>query len=400
MINFVIRPMLFIGVLLIGLTISHARADEMDNPFVINRNSLSSVSSSGHSISSLTTLALSAGHEFNQTVSNRQNKLHSFSNGTGTSDVFFGKTSNGDIEIQKKAEKVFDAIGKQLGFSENDMGSRPQFWTSDFKRKGFVGNDNGLSAYNYDLNGFSGGADIHAGNNWNFGIAAGYTRAVSHFEALASTATAVDAYQASFYATYEHASGSIDNHVSFNKFDTHSTRSIMDSDVNNMADASGKGYHIAWTLSAMGHANLNGFSLTPLTGFTFTRLHRGGLTEHGAGHYNLNSEPTDSTSFKPMIGIDIARHYTIQSTIDIVPEFYGILHYETMDAAESATNHLQQLETLCATSRTALSRHSMQLGGSVSIKTGDRFTSKIQFDSDVQPGSHSYSGTLKVNYNW
>lgn len=398
-INFLISSTLFIG-----LANAPAHAEPVINSYSINPAGFgttpdaSSVSMSGKSMGSLTTLALSAGHEFNQTVNRRQNKLHSFSNGVGTSEVFFGEAD--DIELQKKAEKVFDAIGKQFGFSGDDMGSLPQFWTSDFKRKGIVGNNGGNDRYNYDLSGFAGGLDVHAGTNWNFGVAAGYTRATSRFEALARTATAVDAYQASLYATYEHELGSLDSNVSFNKFENKSERSIVGSGLDNTADATGKGYQIAWTLSAMGHGEYNKFSLTPLTGFTFTKLHRGGLSEDGAGFYDLNSASANSTSLKPMLGIDIARNYVYQSDIEIKPEIYGIYRYETMDTNESTTNHLQQLETIASTSSTALSRHSMQIGSSVSMKIGERFTSKLQFDSDLQPSSRSYSGIFKINYSW
>lgn len=183
-------------------------------------------SMSGNSMSSLTTLGLSVGHEFNQAVSRRQNKLHSFSTGIGTSEVFFGEAD--DIELQRKAEKIFDQIGKQFGIG-SDGGSLPQFWSSDYKRKGTVGSSNGFDTYNYELNGFSGGMDVKAGDKWNFGLAAGYARATSSFEALGRTATDVDAYQASIYATFEDTFGSIDSSVSFNKFANHSERSIIGS---------------------------------------------------------------------------------------------------------------------------------------------------------------------------
>lgn len=390
--------------IIFGLAASSAHADQTLNSYSINTASFgkttdaASASITGKSMGSLTTLALSAGHEFNQTVSRRQNKLHSFSNGVGTSEVFFGEAGN--IEVQKNAEKVFDAIGKQFGLSGDEMGSAPQFWTTDFKRKGIVGSDSGHDTYNYDLSGFAGGMDVKAGTSWNFGLAAGYTRASSRFEALARTATAVDAYQAALYATYEHELGSIDSNVSFNKFDNQSARSIVGSGLDSTADAKGKGYQIAWTLSAMGHGEYNKFNLTPITGFTFTHLHRGGLSEDGAGLYNLSSAASNSTSLKPMLGIDIARNYVYQSDIEIKPEIYGIYRYETMDTTESTTNHLQQLNSLTSTSSTALSRHSMQIGSSVSMKIGERFTSKLQFDTDLQPSSHSYSGVFKVNYSW
>lgn len=354
-------------------------------------------SMSGNSMSSLTTLGLSVGHEFNQAVSRRQNKLHSFSTGIGTSEVFFGEAD--DIELQRKAEKIFDQIGKQFGIG-SDGGSLPQFWSSDYKRKGTVGSSNGFDTYNYELNGFSGGMDVKAGDKWNFGLAAGYARATSSFEALGRTATDVDAYQASIYATFEDTFGSIDSSVSFNKFANHSERSIIGSAQNDTADSKGKGYQIAWTLSAMGHGNYNKFSLTPITGFTFTKLHRGGMSENGAGLYNLNSASTDSTSLKPMLGIDVARSYVYKTDTIITPEIYGIYRYETMDANESTTNHLESFDTLASSSSTTLSRHSMQVGSSVSVKMGNNFTGKLQFDSDLQPSSHSYSGIFKINYNW
>lgn len=360
-------------------------------------NNIVGASMSGNSMSSLTTLALSAGHEFNQTIGRRQNKLHSFSSGVGTSEVFFGEAD--DIELQKKAEKIFDEIGKQFGFA-SDGGSLPQFWSSEYKRKGRVGSSNGFDTYTYELSGFSGGMDVKAGDKWNFGVAAGYARATSSFEALGRTATDVDAYQAALYATFEDTFGTIDSNVSFNKFNNHSERSIIGSARNDTADSKGKGYQIAWTLSAMGHGSYDKFSLTPITGFTFTKLHRGGMSENGAGFYNLNSTSSDSTSLKPMIGFDIARSFVYKTDTIITPEFYGIYRYETMDANENTTNHLEHFDNLTSSSSTKLSRHSMQVGSSISVKMGDNFTGKLQFDSDLQPSSHSYSGLFKVNYNW
>jgi uncharacterized protein with beta-barrel porin domain len=363
-----------------------------------NSNSISAASVSGNSISSLTTLALSAGNEFNQAVTRRQNKLHSFSNSVGTSEVFFGKP--GDVELQKDAKKVLEVIGKQFGFSNNDGGSAPQFWSNDFSRHGNVNSNEGLHNYNYVLVGYSGGVDVHAGDSWNFGIAGGYTKAKSAFEAMGATATEVAAYQGSLYATFEHDIGSVDSNVSFNKFDNSSARSIIGSAIDNTANSKGKGYQLAWTLSAMGHSNYNKYSLTPITGFTFTKLHRGSMNENGAGFYDLNSSSTDSTSLRPMLGIDIARSYTYQSDMIITPEIYGIYRYETMDASEHTANHLEHFDNTSASSRTNLSRHSMQVGSSVSMKIGERFTSKLQFDSDLQPTSRSYSGIFKVNYSW
>jgi uncharacterized protein with beta-barrel porin domain len=363
-----------------------------------NPDTIVGASVSGNSISSLTTLALSAGNQFNQAVARRQNKLHSFSNGIGTSEVFFGKA--GDAELQKDAKKVLEVIGKQFGFSNDDGGSAPQIWSNDFSQHGTVNSDDGHHNYNYVLVGYSGGVDVHAGDSWNFGIAGGYTKAKSAFEAMGPTATEVAAYQGALYATFEHERGSIDSNISFNKFDNSSARSIIGSALDNTANSKGKGYQLAWTLSAMGHSNYDKFSLTPITGFTFTKLHRGNMNENGAGMYNLNSSSSDSTSLRPMLGIDIARSYTYQSDMIITPEIYGIYRYETMDASEYTTNHLEHFDTASASSRTNLSRHSMQVGSSVSMKIGERFTSKLQFDSDLQPTSRSYSGIFKVNYSW
>lgn len=363
-----------------------------------NSDNATSASVAGNSISSLTTLALSAGHEFNQALTRRQNKLHSFSNGTGTSEVFFGEAD--DAALQARAEKMLDAIGKQFGFSGDDVGTLPQFWTSDYKRKGFVNHNDRFDSYSYDLNGFSGGMDMKSGENWNMGLAAGYTRANSNFEALGQTSTAIDAYQAGAYVTFENELGSVDSNLSFNKFDTHSQRSILDNTQHDMANAKGKGYQFAWTLSAMGHATLNKFAITPMTGFTLTYLHRGGLNENGAGLYDLNSASNNSTSLKPMIGADIARTYVYHSDTTITPEIYGIYRYETMDASERTNNHLEQFENLSSSSSTGLSRHSMQIGSSIAMTIGDRFSGKLQFDSDLQPSSHSYRGVFKINYTW
>lgn len=399
-INFSIAAVLLTGAM-INAAPAHANDDataSLARPasFGISDNVIGA-SASGNSMSSLTTLALSAGHEFNQTVSRRQNKLHSFSGGAGTSQLFFGE-ANG-IELQKKAEKIFSEIGKQFGFAA-DGGSLPQFWSSTYKRKGSVGSSNGFDTYNYELNGFSGGMDVKAGDKWNFGVAAGYARATSRFEALGRTATAVDAYQAALYATFEDTFGTIDSNVSFNRFSNRSERSIIGSAGKNTADSTGKSYQIAWTLSAMGHGTYDKFSLTPITGFTFTKLHRGDMSENGAGFYNLNSASSDSTSLKPMLGFDIARQYVYKTDTIITPEFYSIYRYETMDANENTTNNLKNFDNLSTRSNTNLSRHSVQVGSSVSVKMLHNFTGRLQFDSDLQPSSRNYRGIFKVSYNW
>ena len=316
-----------------------------------DRPTPASASLTGHSMGSFTTLGLAAGNEFTQTVTRRQNKTHSFSNGVGTSQVFFGEAD--DVKLQERVDKVMDIVSKEFGIGGGDGGSLPQFWSSDFKRQGRVSSSNGFDTYNYDLNGFSGGVDMHVGTNWNFGLAAGYTRVTSNFEALGRTATAVNAYQASLYTTFEHEQGSIDSNISFNKFENHSERSILGDISNDMADASGKGYQIAWTLSAMGHGKYDKFSITPLTGFTFTNLHRGDMNENGAGMYGLSSSAANSSSLKPMLGIDVARSYSYQSNMTITPEIYGIYRYEMLDANESATTQLSNFSTTAAISHGA-----------------------------------------------
>jgi Autotransporter beta-domain len=131
------------------------------------------------------------------------------------------------------------------------------------------------------------------------------------------------------------------------------------------------------------------------------RLYRGGMKEKGAGLYDLSNRENTNTSLKPMMGIDVARSYKVDADITLTPEIYGIYRYEVMDASERADTLLDGIDGAALNSTTTrLSRHSMQVGSNLGLKIGERLTSKVQFDADLQPSSHSYRGLFKLSYVW
>lgn len=367
--------------------------------FLDTTSDAASASMTGMSIGSLSTLSIAGGQAFMQSVGRHQGKLHRFNERAGTSEVFFGEPD--DPRLQKQIDAVMDIVSQQFGVSQDTLSALPQFWSSDYHRNGRVGSSNGFDTYEYNLDGFAGGIDMQLGESWTVGLAGGYSRASSNFAALNQTNTAIDAYQAALYTTYNQDNFAIDSNLSFNMIDNHSERSILGTGSNNLASASGKGYQIGWQMAATANRPIDNFSFTPMAGFSVSATHRGSMREDGAGLYDLNSGAADNHSFKPMLGLDVARSFNLGSHATLTPEIYGIYRFEMMDMSEKPNTQLDQFQNVSmSNSATRLSRHSLQLGTSFAMKMGDNFTGRLKLDSDLQPTSQSFNATFRLNYVW
>lgn len=354
---------------------------------------------SGKSMGSINTIGFSQGEDFLKSVGRRQNKLHSFSKGKGTSEAFFGKDEN--FVSAQEGQGIMDFLLQNMNLSPEDAQALPQLWTDTISRKGKVEASNGFDSYEYDTSGFSGGLDIRADNDLSFGLAVGYSRSSSTFEALGETSTAVDGYHAALYTTIERDNATIDSALSFTLFQNSSERSLLNNEHENKANAKALGYQIGWSLSAMGHGTADGFALTPVAGFTFASLRNADLHETGAGTLDLKSEESNRFSLKPMLGLDVAKTYKVEEGVSLTPEVYGIYRYEMMGSEETARTRLASFNDITLTNpATQLSRHSMQLGASLTAKVGEALISKVQFDSDLQPSTQEFKVLFKLNYIW
>lgn len=403
---------------LISLTCFHTAlaASPLDNTdFSFNPNltitpitakaTLSRAGFSAGSLGSISTMAEAQAHEFNQAIARRQNALHSFSQDIGSSGVFFGDQPNAKPSAK---DKLMDYIGSQLDFGPagGEGGAMPDIWTSNFKRKGKVDAADSLNSYDYDLNGFAGGVDMKLDEGLHLGFSGGYSRTSSGFDALGQTSTAVDAYHSAIYGSFEKGASTFDSMVSFTYLQNHSLRSLTEdasgnSDLN--AKAQSKGYELAWSFSAMQHRQWKTATITPLAGFTFASLHTGGFRENGADFLNVSSESAHYYSLRPMLGMDVAKSYSLEpgKGNTVTPEIYAIYHHECLDAREYANARLNALGQLDVSSpSTTLSRHSMQLGGIVALKTTEHFNARLQMDADLQPSSVNTTGLFTLNYSW
>lgn len=353
----------------------------------------------GKSMGSINTIGFAQGDEFIQSVSRRQNKIHSFSNSLGTSAAFFGEEEN--AAQNGTTGGIMDFLLRQMNISADEAEALPQLWTSTTKKKGKVEGAMRFDTYEYDTNGFSGGVDIKADKSLSLGLAIGYTHSSSTFESLGETSTVVDGYHAALYTTYEREKATIDSALSFTLFQNGSERSLLSAENTEKADAKATGYQIAWSLSAMGHSSENGFSITPLAGFTFAALHNAGMNEAGAGDLNLSAEKTDNFSLRPMLGLDIAKTYLVDGGVQLTPEIYGLYRYEMLGSEEKSNTRLASFDEVSFSNNpTELSRHSLQFGMSVTAAMGENFKSKLQFDSDLKPSSEEHKAMFKLNYVW
>ncbi len=347
----------------------------------------------GKSIASLSTMGEAQNFAFLRGISHRQNSIHSIAKNIGRSEVFFGDggSSGGDDTVKD----VIDGFAKQFGFDGLGDGPAPEFWSLDFTRRGKVNAAESRNTYEFDLNGFAGGLDMKLGKNWMVGIAGGYSRTSSSFESLYDTSTAVDAYHTALYATYEKASITLDSVTSFTYLANDSQRGL--NETREVAQAKARGYQLAWMVSAMKQHEMNGYMVTPMTGFTYTSQVNHGMHEEGAA-YNLSTAADVRHSLKPMLGVDVARAYQLDKHVTLTPEVYGIYRYEVLDNEEDVTARMDSYSL--STPSTRLSRHSMQIGMAVSLKIADRFTSKLSLDSDMQPEGQEHRAMFKLNYTW
>lgn len=360
--------------------------------------SVASSSLSGNSFRSLATLADAQGHEFVQSVSRRQNKLHTLGHATGSSPVFFGEEDEKNAD--DRMNDVLDYFTAQLNLSDDEKGILPEVWTGTLKRKGAVDAASRIDSYDYDLNGFSGGVDVKL-ESWAFGFAGGYSRTSSGFEALQQTSTAVDAYHAAAYATYAAQNISFDNIASFSFLDNSSKRSLGAVNDKTRAEARSKGFLASYSFSAMGHYTWNRLAITPVAGFSFTTLHHAGMDEEGGGLLNLSAAGVTRHSLKPMVGVDIARAYQLEGGTTLTPEVYAMVRYEMLDAQESSATRFNALENLSTRSLTStLGRRSTQVGASLGLQVSEGLSAKLAFDSDIQPSSHETRVMFKLNAAW
>lgn len=350
---------------------------------------------SSSSMTSLETMGNAQNFAFQQSLATHQNSLHSFSKDLGKSVPFFGEEEKDE---KNGANKMMEFLAKHLGLGEDTGGALPQFWSTKMERFGKVGDD--AQTYKYHLKGFAGGLDLRTSDSWVFGVSAGYTRTSSEFNSLYETSTGVSAYHTAFTSTFEREKFTLDNSLSFTYLRNGSTRGV-DEQTSQVAEGTSNGYQIAWTLSAMGHNTVEGFALTPLAGFTYSAQMIRGLNETGAGASNLTTSDHATHSLRPMLGIDVAREFDIGQGRSITPEVYGIYRYEMMDNTARIDAHTQGFDQpTLNTSSTALSRHSLQLGGGVGVKLGQGLTGKFSFDSDLQPGSHEHRGMFRIVASW
>lgn len=350
----------------------------------------------GGSFASLGTLASAQGQQFLEQVTRRQNKIHSFSNDAGRSEVFFGEE---DSKAEDKMNTLLDYFSKQLNMRDDMEGALPQVWTQSYKQKGKVSALTSDQTYNYDLSGFAGGVDVKL-KSWTLGFSGGYAHAGSDFESLASqTGTAVDAFHGAFYSSYERESATIDSVISFHQFNGHSKRVVADAPA--LAQATTRSYQAAWAVSAMGHTNWDGLVLTPVAGFTFAALRNGGLSEHGADTLNLSERTNMRYSFKPKLGVDMAKIVQVDETTSLTPEIYGLVQYETLDANEKSHAFFSDDNQITINHPSVkLTRTSAHMGACLAMHMGQSVRAKIQLDHETGVGLDNTSARVRFSAAW
>lgn len=347
------------------------------------------------SMTSLETMGRAQNFAFMQSLATHQNSLHSFSHDLGKSTPFFGEEAKAD---GNGANKMMDVLAKYLGVNDEGGGALPQFWSNKVERFGKV--DDGADSFKYHMKGFTGGLDVRTSNSWAFGVSAGYTKTSGEFASLYDTSTHVNAYHTAVYSTFEREKFTLDNSLSFTYLRNNSTRGV-DELASQVAEGGSSGYAVSWTLSAMSHETVENIILTPLAGFTYSAQMIHGLNESGAGAANLSTIDHTTHSLRPMLGIDVARAFDLGEGRSITPEVYGIYRYEMMDNTARIDAHSQSFDQpTLNTASTALSRHSLQIGGGVGVNLGQGLTGKLSYDSDMQPGSHEHRGMFRLVASW
>lgn len=208
------------------------------------------------------------------------------------------------------------------------------------------------------------------GKNWNF----------SFSDKAGDTGAKVDDALTAFTASYEFGKSS--STLNFSYRETVSEKSF------DLAAAPDTAFRRSTktdlSFQAMEHFLLKNFTFTPVAGFTFSFMHEGQA-----------NESSETSSFKPMLGFNLARPIILKNRLRLTPEIHGAYHYEILDAF-GETSKIENINANDA----QLSHHGVRLGTALSFNFSNRLSGKLQFDSDLRPASREFLALFKLSYVW
>jgi outer membrane autotransporter protein len=243
------------------------------------------------------------------------------------------------------------------------------------------------TGFNFNIAGFTAGADYRVRDDLLVGLATGYSHTSADFRGSGGNLE-TNTWPISVYAAYLpesfYAFGSLG--YALNLFNQE--REISFPGLSRQPQGSPTGHQFNLYGEAGYDLKVKRFVVTPVASLSYSRLWIDGFTESGAGALDLKVSSQNAESLQTGVGAKIAVPLHRGPTV-VVPQFYATYQHEFADNSRGLDARLSQGGSTFTYQTVEPQRDFAVLGANVTIITKKNFTLQLNYNAEVGRGNYT-----------
>ena len=250
--------------------------------------------------------------------------------------------------------------------------------------RGFSGNHSG---YDFDIFGFTCGADLHLRDDLLLGLGAGYYQTSASFKDSGGSA---DIGSVPFFAYAAYTPGAFyamgSSGYTLNLYDLN--RNVTFGGVSRTANGSADGSQFNAAVETGYDLNFRGAVFTPAATLFYSRAWVGGFNESDAGSLNLNVDSQSADSLQSGIGMRMSFPFKIKDAV-VLPQVSAFYQHEFGDDSRVLDARLAQGGSTFSFTTDSPQRDFGVLGAGVAVSLKQNLT--LQANYNVEVGRWNYT---------
>lgn len=243
------------------------------------------------------------------------------------------------------------------------------------------------SGYNFDIFGFTSGADYRLRDDLLLGLGSGYYRTSASYNGSGGSA-AVNSIPFFAYAAYNpgafYAMGSLG--YTLNLYDVN--RNLTFGGISRTANGSVNGSQFNAALETGYDLKFQGAIVTPAATLFYTKAWVGSFTETGAGALNLNVNSQNADSLQSGLGVRLARPFKTQKAL-VLPQVSAFYQHEFANHSRGLDARLAQASSTFTFTTDAPQRDFAVLGAGLAVSLPNNLMLQANYNVEVGRGNYT-----------
>lgn len=272
-------------------------------------------------------------------------------------------------------------------------------WLDGFGQWGDQDDEVGFTGYDYDLYGFTFGADRMFGDRYIAGISLGYSDIDIDLNRNQGD-SGIETIYGSLYGSYYTERGYIDAVLSYGSQDYDNERRIVIGSIQRSALSDHDGNSFSGLVEGGYNMEFNPWVLQPFASLQYTYLDEDGFSERGAGSLNQIVGSRDTNSLVSELGLRFMHVFELNSGI-LFPEVSVAWNYDFDIDDRTITAFLAGApNTAFSIQGQDVEQHGAAVGVGITLMSNNGFVTSLKYNGEFREDyqAHGVIGELRYEF--